>query len=270
MTDEQAPRAQLCRERLLGRVALVTGAGSGIGRSIALRLASEGCAVGVMDQNGAAAEQVCQEVLASDGVAVALQADITRRRDIRAAVRRLTQDIGPIDILVNNAGIGTVKPFLTTGDRQWRRTVSVNLYGTFVVSQEVARLMVKRGVGRIVNIASLSAHIANGHQSAYSASKAGIISLTRSIAFELGPHGVTANAVSPGPVHTRMTDAMVSPDERAAKETRSPLRRLGLPEEIAAVVAFLASDDASYLNGAVISADGGLRIAGVSAVPSRT
>lgn len=254
-------------KRFTGQVAMITGGGQGLGRSTALRLSGEGASICIVDRNAAVAEATCLAVEQAGGTAMVCRADVTNRAEVQAAVRECMERFGRIDVLVNNAGVGHVAEFLEATDEDWETVFRVNLLGSFIVAQEVAREMVKRRSGRIVNMASITAHWANGGQVAYSASKAGVIALTRGIAMELGSVGIYANALSPGPVDTEMTATMLTPAERSAREQRSPIRRLGQPDEIAAAVAFLASSDASYINGAVLNIDGGLLAAGI---PSRT
>ena len=256
-------------QRFAGKIALVTGAGRGLGRSIAFRLAAEGAAVAVVDMNEKSALQTSKVITDSGARAISCEADIGEREDVRRTVRWCLERLGGLDVLVNNAGVGRAAPFLEVTDDAWQEILRVNLLGSFMMAQEAARHMVVSGGGRIVNIASICAHWANGNQVAYSASKAAVVALTRSIAMELGDRGIYCNALSPGPIDSELTNSLLNSSERRERERRNPLQRFGQPDEIAAAVAFLASADASYVNGAVLNIDGGLLIAGIPASRAR-
>jgi NAD(P)-dependent dehydrogenase (short-subunit alcohol dehydrogenase family) len=250
-------------KRMQGQTALITGGGGGIGRETALRLASEGARVALFDRNGAAAEESCAQVRAAGGEGQSYAVDVTSRAEVAAAVKAAATHFGSIDMLVNNAGIGWPASFLELKDADWSRIIATNLTGYFIVGQEVARVMVQKGSGRIVNVSSINAHLGNDKQAAYAASKGGIIALTQVMAFELAPLGITVNAISPGPIETELAAANLTPALRRSRELRIPQGRLGRPSELAAAIAFLVSPDASYVNGTVLIVDGGWVTAGI-------
>jgi 3-oxoacyl-[acyl-carrier protein] reductase len=251
--------------RLEGAVALVTGAARGIGRAVAERLASEGARLVLFDRNAAGGRETADRLRAAGATAMAFEVDVASRASVRQALDEARNSLGAPDILVNNAAIGKPAPFLDIAEQDFNMMMAINVGGVFTVSQEVARLMAERGAGRIVNIASLAAHTANDNQAAYAATKRAVVAMTRVMAFELGRRGITVNAISPGPIDTELAATMLTPTARRAREDRIPLGRLGLPEEVAAAAAFLASPDAAYVNGAVLVVDGGLLYAGIRA-----
>lgn len=262
--------------RLANEVAIVTGGGGGIGSAIARRLSNDGAAVVIFDKDKREAEIIVGELKGKGRRAGLVQCDITRREEVRAAVARVVEAHGQISVLVNNAGIGRRASFLELSDEAWNDVLAVNLTGSFVVAQEVCRVMVRAGRGSVVNVGSVAAHIAHSEQAAYATSKAALEGLTRGMAFELAPLGVRANAVLPGTVATGIIKGMLQDEERVERERRIPFGRLAEPEEIAAVVAFLASDDARYMTGSLVVVDGGLLFSGIRAsgrpggLPDRT
>jgi NAD(P)-dependent dehydrogenase (short-subunit alcohol dehydrogenase family) len=251
--------------RLGGRKALVTGAGGGIGRAIALRLAREGCDIGILDRDAARAEECAAGIRALGRAAHAAAGDVAQRASVAAAVGQLAAALGGIDILVNNAGILRTAPFLETTDADWHDTFGVNLDGAFHCCQAVLPGMLARRSGNIVSIASWTGKKGVPNHAAYSASKFALIGLTQAIAGEVAAHGVRVNAVCPGIIVETQMRVEAEARNRAQGlpdvETRTrgiPLQRAGLPEDVAALVAFLVSDDAAYMTGQAVNVTGGL------------
>jgi 2-hydroxycyclohexanecarboxyl-CoA dehydrogenase len=242
------------------KVALVTGAAAGIGAAISHRLARDGIAIGVLDVLIEGAAETANRIISSGGRAVALQASIADRAQVKAAVHELRRKLGPITILVNNAGIAEFVPFKELTDTQWDRMMEVNLKGTFIVTQEVLPDMEAARWGRIVNISSSSAQSGSARMAHYSASKGAIIALTKTLALELGPLGITCNNIPPRFVmNTVMSEqaALSASFSRQAMLEAGPIRRQGEPEDIAGACAWLASDEAGYVTGQTIGVNGG-------------
>lgn len=241
---------------LAGRVALVTGASRGIGRAIALHLASAGATV-VAGARADHAGAVQGQIEEAGGAAVAITLDVTDPASIGAAARTAFDRFGRVDILVNNAGIVRDQLLMRMKTEEWDAVVATNLTAAYRSSQAVLRPMLKQRSGRIINIASVVGQSGNPGQANYAASKAGLIGFTKSLAQEVASRGITVNVVAPGMIETDMTAAL---DERAqaALRERIPMGRLGSPEEVAGVVRFLASDEASYITGQVIGVNGGM------------
>jgi 3-oxoacyl-[acyl-carrier protein] reductase len=241
--------------RLAGRTAFVTGGNTGIGAAIVRRLAAEGASVGLAYfEDPPGAEALAAELGAAGGRCAAVPCDVRDRGSVRAAVAAVTETLGTVDVLVNNAGVLRHTPFLEISPEEWRLIFETNVDGAFHCIQACLPAMLERGEGCIVNVASELALVGEPLLVHYSASKAALVGLTKALAREVGPLGVRVNAVAPGPTDTRI----LTEEERSeAYAARLPLRRLGRPEEIAATVAFLCSEDASWYAGQVLSPNGG-------------
>ena len=241
-----------------GRYALVTGASRGIGRAIALRLAAEGAAVALnFAGNVAAAEAVRKEIESAGGKAILVPADVADETAATEMVEKTVEAFGAIDILVNNAGITRDSLLLRMKEEDWDAVLNTNLKGVFHCSKAAAKFMMKKRYGRIVNLASVVGLVGNSCQANYAAAKAGVIGFTKALAKELAGRGITANAIAPGFIRSDMTDVL--PDK--VKETmlaEIPLGRAGEPEDVAKAALFLASDQAAYITGQVLTVDGGM------------
>ena len=243
--------------RFDGNVALVTGASRGIGRATALRLAGDGADVAVhYRQHADGAAGVCQAVRDLGRRAVSIQCEVTDRAGVEHMAEEVSRTLGPIDLLVNNAGEIGERAFGELTPEEWDRTIAVNLTGAFNVIWAVKDSMIARNFGRIVNVSSVAAQAVRPHMLAYSAAKAGLNSLTKSCCEPLAQHNIRINGVAPGVIETDMTVGM-APTFIDQLQSATPLRRLGLPEEIADVIAFLLSDESSYLTGTTVVASGG-------------
>ncbi|WP_303841490.1 3-oxoacyl-[acyl-carrier-protein] reductase [Selenomonas ruminantium] len=241
-----------------GKVALVTGASRGIGRAIALKLAAEGAKVAInYAGNTAKAEEVKAEIEKNGGEAILVQADVADSVAVETMVNTVVEKFGQIDILVNNAGITRDGLLMRMKDEDFDAVINTNLKGVFYCTKLVSKLMMKKRSGRIINMASVVGLMGNAGQTNYAAAKAGVIGFSKSAAKELAARGITVNMVAPGFIDTDMTAAMTD----KAKEmtlTGIPLNRMGTPEDVANAVAFLVSDNASYITGQVINVDGGM------------
>ena len=244
--------------RLEGRVALVTGAGSGIGEATARRFAREGAIVVVNDVDIELARPVVTELQKEGARALSVAADVTKRADVEAMVHHVVAEFGRLDVLVNNAGINRDAMSHKMTEEQWDQVLTVNLKGTFLCAQAALMRMRERGWGRVINTSSIGS-LGNIGQANYAASKAGVIGLTRTLALEYAKFGITVNCVAPGPVMTRML-ASVPEAIREKIVARVPTGRIARPEEIAGVHAFLASEDAAFITGQVLFVDGGMSV----------
>jgi 3-oxoacyl-[acyl-carrier protein] reductase len=241
---------------LSGKVAMVTGGSRGIGLAIAASLYEHGADVAILDIDKAGAESAAKG-LSGKGKTVGLAADVSSAEQIESAVKIAEQELGPLDLLVNNAGLTRDGLLIRMSEADWDLVLDVNLKGPFLMTKLVARGMMKRRSGRIINVASVVGIIGNAGQANYAASKAGLIGLTKALAKEFSSRGVKLNAVAPGFIDTEMTRALPE-SAREALQKQIPLQRLGSPEDVAGAVLFLASDLADYITGQVLVVDGGM------------
>ena len=246
---------------LTGKVALVTGARRGMGKSHALALAKQGAKVAVTDISQEECQAVVDEIKSAGGEAIAFKMDVSNKADVDAVFDAVIKQFGRLDILVNNAGIFAPKPALEMTEGDWEKTITINLKGEFLCAQRAAKEMAKNNWGRIINIASIASGgvgvgISGGAH--YTASKGGVIGMTETLADEWAPMGITVNAIGPGAIDTPMVATSQIPEEAMkAMLAGVPLKRIGKPEEVSAAVVFLASEEASYVTGATIYVDGG-------------
>ena len=245
---------------LNGKVAVITGAGSGMGRAMALRLAEDTAKIAIWDINGAGAEETAKMVRDAGGTAIAIEVDCSDKAAIKAAAEQTRRELGPILILVNNAGIAPFTEFLEIDVALLDRVLSVNLKGPFFVTQECVPDMIAAKWGRIINITSSSVQSGSALQTHYTSSKGALLGLTKCLAMALGEHGITANMIPPGSIDTPMLRGaliMQEPGRVDAYGAALPVKRIGQGEDIAAAAAFLASEEAGYMTGQTISVNGG-------------
>ena len=244
--------------RLPSQTALVTGGASGISRAVAIRFAQEGAAVMVADAGEAGGIETVEAIRAGGGKAEFIRLDVSQSEQVNYAVRQTIEHFGDLNILFNGAGILSYGTALETTDESWARMISINLTGTFLCSRAALAYMVPKGRGAIINVASTTgSHDACAHAAAYVSSKGGVTLLTRSMAIDFAKHGVRVNVICPGPTDTPMLRKALTPEGLETFAKTFPMQRLGRPEEIASAALFLASEDASFVTGAVLHVDGG-------------
>ncbi len=253
--------------RFNGKTIVLTGGGGGIGGATCRRLAGEGGAVAVFDLNLEAAEKVAADIRAKGGTAEAFACDIADRASVDAAVAATQDKLGPIAVLVNNAGWDIFKPFVKSTAEEWQKLIAINLTGALNMHHAILPGMVERKYGRIVNVASDAGRVGSSGESVYAACKGGLISFSKTLAREHARHGVTVNVVCPGPTDTALLSGFAAaagnPDKLLEAFTRAiPLGRLGKPDDLAGAIAFMASDDAGFVTGQVLSVSGGLTMNG--------
>lgn len=248
--------------QLENKVVLVTGAGQGIGRSIALMLSQAGARIALGDLNLANAQKVAEEIIAGGGEAIACQVDVTDRQQVETMVADVLEKYARIDVLVNNAGWDKIEPFMNTTEDTWNKIIDINLLGTIRCSQVVLKSMIEAGSGKIINIGSDAGRVGSSGETVYSAAKGGVIAFTKAVAREVARYQINVNCVCPGPTDTPLMDEIKSYNPKIAQalEKAIPFRRLAMPEDIAGAVLFLSSGLSDYMTGQTISVSGGLNM----------
>ena len=248
--------------KLDSKIAIVTGAGQGIGRAIAIKLAAEGASVAVTDLNEATAKDTTETIAGGKpaGRPLAIRTDVTSRESVAAMIEQVRQEFGRIDVLVNNAGWDKVGPFTDSDPADWDRIIAINLYGVLNSCHAVLPIMVAQGSGTVVSLASDAGRVGSSGEAVYAAAKGGIIAFTKTIAREMARYQVTANCVCPGPTDTALLASAFGGNTKLRESLARaiPLRRLGQPADLANAVAFLASDEAAFITGQTVSVSGGL------------
>jgi 2-hydroxycyclohexanecarboxyl-CoA dehydrogenase len=248
---------------LQGRRTLITGAASGIGRATVQRLASEGAVLGILDIDGDGADRVARELRSTGAKALSFAVDIVDASAVATAVAAFEAEAGPVEALINNAGWDIAGNFAESDPATWRKVIDINLYGPLNLTRAVLPGMIVRGAGRVVSLASDAGRVGSSGEAVYAACKGGIISFSKSVAREVAQHGITLNVVSPGPSDTPLFARFDESGKLAAALQRAiPMRRLGQPEDYPGIIAFLISDDASFITGQTVSVSGGLTMHG--------
>ena len=246
---------------LVGKNAIVTGGASGIGLAACRRLARDGAGIAVWDIDEGGAQRAAAELIAAGGRAVACRVDVSSRAQVNAGLQKVHDELGTVQILVNNAGVTSFRPFLEVTEEEWDRIMSINLKSLLHCTQAVLPEMLAKGWGRVINISSSSAQTGSARMTTYAASKGGVIAFTKSLAVEIAATGVTVNNIPPGFIDTPMLRAAANPNGLTAGidavAASSPMKRPGLPEDIAAACAFLASEEAGYITGQTLGVNGG-------------
>jgi len=248
---------------LEGRRTLITGAASGIGRATVQRLASEGAILGILDIDGEGADRVARELRSAGAEALSFAVDIVDASAVATAIASFEAEAGPVEALINNAGWDIAGNFAESDPATWRKVIDINLYGPLNLTRAVLPGMIERGAGRIVSLASDAGRVGSSGEAVYAACKGGMISFSKSVAREVAQHGITLNVVSPGPSDTPLFARFDESGKLAAALQRAiPMRRLGQPEDYPGIIAFLISDDASFITGQTVSVSGGLTMHG--------